>query len=89
MIGFTARLAENVKVFTKSCLRNARLSHVASINSFASLYVSLMRGTPLFLQFIFIYSALPQFGPQFVLAAFPSAVPEVIRASGVVGRRRA
>jgi polar amino acid transport system permease protein len=33
-----------------------------------------MRGTPLFLQFIFIYSALPQFGPRFVLAAFPSAV---------------
>ena len=52
----------------------ARLSRVASINSFASLYVSLMRGTPLFLQFIFIYSALPQFGPRFVLAAFPSAV---------------
>ncbi len=52
----------------------ARLSRVASLNSFASLYVSLMRGTPLFLQFIFIYSALPQFGPRFVLAAFPSAV---------------
>src|SRR5215208_2965734 len=52
----------------------ARLSRVASINSFANLYVSLMRGTPLFLQFIFIYSALPQFGPRFVLAAFPSAV---------------
>src|SRR5205085_2349107 len=52
----------------------ARISRVASLNSLASLYVSLMRGTPLFLQFIFIYSALPQFGPQFVLAAFPSAV---------------
>jgi polar amino acid transport system permease protein len=52
----------------------ARLSRVASINSLASLYVSLMRGTPLFLQFIFIYSALPQFGPRFVLNAFPSAV---------------
>jgi polar amino acid transport system permease protein len=52
----------------------ARLSRVASINSLAGLYVSLMRGTPLFLQFIFIYSALPQFGPRFVLAAFPSAV---------------
>ncbi len=52
----------------------ARLSRVASLNSFANLYVSLMRGTPLFLQFIFIYSALPQFGPRFVLAAFPSAV---------------
>ncbi|MEO7908955.1 MAG: ABC transporter permease subunit, partial [Roseiflexaceae bacterium] len=32
----------------------ARLSRVASLNSFANLYVSLMRGTPLFLQFIFI-----------------------------------
>jgi polar amino acid transport system permease protein len=52
----------------------ARLSRVASLNSLAGLYVSLMRGTPLFLQFIFIYSALPQFGPRFVLAAFPSAV---------------
>ena len=52
----------------------ARLSRVAPLNSLASLYVSLMRGTPLFLQFIFIYSALPQFGPRFVLAAFPSAV---------------
>jgi polar amino acid transport system permease protein len=50
----------------------ARLSRAASINSLASLYVSLMRGTPLFLQFIFIYSALPQLG--LVLSAFPSAV---------------
>ncbi|HEX5688982.1 MAG TPA: ABC transporter permease subunit, partial [Roseiflexaceae bacterium] len=49
----------------------ARLSRVAPLNSLASLYVSLMRGTPLYLQFIFIYSALPQFGPRFVLAAFP------------------
>ena len=30
----------------------ARLSRVASLNSFANLYVSLMRGTPLFLQFV-------------------------------------
>ncbi len=52
----------------------ARLSRVAPLNSLASLYVSLMRGTPLYLQFIFIYSALPQFGARFVLAAFPSAV---------------
>ena len=52
----------------------ARLSRVAPLNSLASLYVSLMRGTPLYLQFIFIYSALPQFGPRFVLDAFPSAV---------------
>jgi polar amino acid transport system permease protein len=52
----------------------ARLSRVAPLNSLASLYVSLMRGTPLYLQFILFYSALPQFGPRFVLAAFPSAV---------------
>ncbi len=50
----------------------ARLSRVASLNSLAGLYTSLMRGTPLFLQFIFIYSALPQLG--LVLNAFPSAV---------------
>jgi len=50
----------------------ARLSRVASINSLASLYVSLMRGTPLFLQFIFIYSALPQFGPHALADRFAS-----------------
>lgn len=50
----------------------ARLSRVAPIASFAGLYVSLMRGTPLFLQFIFIYQALPQLG--LLLTSFTSAV---------------
>jgi polar amino acid transport system permease protein len=50
----------------------ARLSRFAPLNSLASLYVSLMRGTPLFLQIIFIYQALPQLG--LVLDAFTSAV---------------
>jgi polar amino acid transport system permease protein len=50
----------------------ARLSRVAPVNSLASLYVSLMRGTPLYLQFIFIYFALPQLGLR--IDSFGSAV---------------
>ena len=50
----------------------ARLSRVAPLSSLAGLYVSLMRGTPLFLQFIFVYQALPQVG--LVLDSFTSAV---------------
>ncbi|MBK9713489.1 MAG: amino acid ABC transporter permease [Kouleothrix sp.] len=50
----------------------ARLSRVASLNSLASLYVSLMRGTPLYLQFFFFYFGLAQLG--LVLDPFPSAV---------------
>lgn len=50
----------------------ARLSRVAPIRSLAGLYVSLMRGTPLFLQFIFIYLGLPQIG--IVLNSFQSAI---------------
>jgi polar amino acid transport system permease protein len=50
----------------------ARLSRVAPIASLAGLYVSLMRGTPLFLQFIFIYQALPQVG--LLLDSFTSAI---------------
>ncbi len=50
----------------------ARLSRIAPINSLASLYVSLMRGTPLFLQFILIYLGLAQLG--LVLTSFQAAV---------------
>ncbi|MEM8530819.1 MAG: amino acid ABC transporter permease [Chloroflexota bacterium] len=50
----------------------AGLSRIAPLVSLAGLYVSLMRGTPLFLQVIFIYFALPQLG--LVLDPFPSAV---------------
>jgi polar amino acid transport system permease protein len=50
----------------------ARLSRIAPLNSLASLYISLMRGTPLFLQIIFIYFALPQLG--LVLNPFVSGV---------------
>ncbi len=39
-----------------------RLSKLAPIYAIASLYVSLVRGTPLILQIIFVYLALPQFG---------------------------
>ena len=39
-----------------------RLSTAAPIFALATLYVSLVRGTPLIVQIIFIYLALPQFG---------------------------
>jgi polar amino acid transport system permease protein len=39
-----------------------RVSTVAPIYAVASLYVSLVRGTPLIVQLFFVYSALPQFG---------------------------
>jgi polar amino acid transport system permease protein len=39
-----------------------RLSTIAPIYAIASLYVSLVRGTPLIIQIIFVYLALPQFG---------------------------
>ena len=39
-----------------------RLSRVAPIYATATLYVSLVRGTPLIIQLIFWYLALPQFG---------------------------
>jgi polar amino acid transport system permease protein len=39
-----------------------RLSRIAPIYAIASLYVSLVRGTPLIVQIIFVYLALPQFG---------------------------
>jgi polar amino acid transport system permease protein len=49
----------------------ARLSRVAPLNSLANLYVSLMRGTPLYLQFFFFYYGLAQLG--LVLDPFPAA----------------
>lgn len=39
-----------------------RLSTIAPIYAIASLYVSMVRGTPLIIQIIFVYLALPQFG---------------------------
>ncbi len=39
-----------------------RLSRVAPIYALSTFYVSLIRGTPLFLQIIFIFLALPQLG---------------------------
>jgi polar amino acid transport system permease protein len=42
-----------------------RLSRSAPIYAVATLYVSLVRGTPLIVQIIFVYLALPQFGLVF------------------------
>jgi len=50
-----------------------RLSKIAPIYAIASLYVSLVRGTPLIVQIFFIYSALPEFGivlPAFIAGVF-------------------
>lgn len=49
-----------------------RLSSVAPIYAVATLYVSLVRGTPLIVQILFVYSALPQFG--IVLEPFVAGV---------------
>ena len=49
-----------------------RLSRNPWINGVASLYVSLVRGTPLLVQIYFIYLALPQVG--IVLPAVPSGI---------------
>ena len=50
-----------------------RLSRTAPIYAIATLYVSLVRGTPLIVQVFVIYSALPEFGivlPPFVAGVF-------------------
>jgi polar amino acid transport system permease protein len=39
-----------------------RISTIAPVYALATLYVSLVRGTPLIVQIIFVYAALPQFG---------------------------
>jgi polar amino acid transport system permease protein len=39
-----------------------RISTIAPVYATATLYVSLVRGTPLIVQIFFVYSALPQFG---------------------------
>jgi polar amino acid transport system permease protein len=49
-----------------------RMSRNAFISSVASLYVSLVRGTPLIVQIYFIYLALPQVG--IVLPAVPAGI---------------
>ncbi len=49
-----------------------RLSSNAYLNGIASFYVSFFRGTPLILQILFIYLALPQAG--IVLPAIPTAI---------------
>ena len=49
-----------------------RLSRSPALNGIASLYVSLIRGTPLIVQIFFIFFALPQVG--IVLPAIPTGV---------------
>jgi polar amino acid transport system permease protein len=52
-----------------------RLSSVATIYAAATLYVSLMRGTPLLVQILFVYLALPQ--------VFPAAADIPLLALGI------
>jgi polar amino acid transport system permease protein len=52
----------------------ARLSTNPIFNAIGSFYVSLFRGTPLLLQIFFMYFALPQLGPAFVLPAIAAGV---------------
>jgi polar amino acid transport system permease protein len=50
-----------------------RVSTIAPVYATATLYVSIVRGTPLIVQIFFIYSALPQFGivlPAIVAGVF-------------------
>lgn len=49
-----------------------RLSRNAPIYAIATLYVSMVRGTPLIVQIIFVYLALPQFG--LVIPALPAGI---------------
>jgi polar amino acid transport system permease protein len=49
-----------------------RISRVPPIYAVATLYVSLVRGTPLIVQLLFIYLALPQFG--IVIPALPTGI---------------
>jgi polar amino acid transport system permease protein len=51
-----------------------RMSSNAYINGAASLYVSMVRGTPLLVQIFFIYYALPQLGRAFVLPAIVAGI---------------
>lgn len=68
----------------------ARMSKSPVLNNIAGLYVTLFRGTPLLLQVLFFYGALPQFG--LTLDPFPTAsiafslnagayIAEIIRAA--------
>ena len=50
----------------------ARLSRNPYINGVASLYVSIVRGTPLLVQIFFIYFALPQFG--IIIPSIPAGI---------------
>ena len=62
-----------------------RLSRNPYFNGIASFYVSFFRGTPLLLQILFIYLALPQAG--IVLPAVPTAIVALSLNYGVVHDR--
>jgi polar amino acid transport system permease protein len=53
-------------------ISEARMSRVRALRYIASFYIWFIRGTPLLLQLLFLYAALPSFG--IVLDAIPTAI---------------
>lgn len=68
----------------------ARISRTRTVRNVAGAYVTLFRGTPLLLQILFVWGALPQFGvtlPDFICVAIALSmnagayIAEIIRAA--------
>src|SRR5580765_2373707 len=68
----TAFLQQTIPFILAALGALGRLSRNPYLNGIASFYVSFFRGTPLLLQILFIYLALPQAG--IVLPAIPTAI---------------
>jgi polar amino acid transport system permease protein len=65
-------LAQSIGIVLGLIVALARTSRWRGLRRIAGLYIWFLRGTPVLLQLIFVYAALPQFGIRF--SAFQSAV---------------
>ena len=65
-------LSQTIGIILGLVVALTRSSRWQVIRAVAGLYVWFLRGTPVLLQLIFVYAALPQFGVRF--SAFQSAV---------------
>ena len=65
-------LSQTIGIVLGLVVALARTSRWSVIRTVAGLYIWFLRGTPVLLQLIFVYAALPQFGVRF--SAFQSAV---------------
>jgi polar amino acid transport system permease protein len=65
-------LSQSIGILLGLIVALARTSRWRVVRSLAGFYVWFLRGTPVLLQLIFVYAALPQFGVRF--SAFQSAV---------------